>query len=72
MKGSKADKPSKVYVVTKKTGGASSGTATSSGKGKLKFVDKRMKKEARAERVAKKQGKAWATPGKGGKRKGKK
>ncbi len=47
MRTTKIDKPGKVYVVTKKTSGASSGTSTG-GKGKLKFVDKRMKKDARA------------------------
>lgn len=57
MKGtSKTNKPSKVYVVTRKTGGASSGTK-GSGSGPLKFVDKRMKKEARAVRAKKKRGK---------------
>lgn len=37
----------KVYVVTRKAGGASVGTK-GEGKGKLKFVDKRMKKDQRA------------------------
>lgn len=46
MKSGKVDKPSKVYVVTRKTNGASSGTRTSDGKkGQLKFVDKRMRGE---------------------------
>ena len=57
MKGGKVDKPSKVYVVTQKTKGASSGTTMQNkegGKGgKMKFVDKRMKTERRAERVNK-------------------
>eukprot|EP01038_Epipyxis_sp_PR26KG_P008579 gene8579-11592_t len=49
MRTKKIDKPSKVYVVTRKTKVGSVGTAASSGsKGKLKFVDKRMKKDARA------------------------
>lgn len=49
MKSNKIAKPGKVYVVTRKTKGASSGTtASGSAKGKLKFVDKRMKKDARA------------------------
>ena len=41
--------PGKVYVVTRKTGSGSMGTLTKNGsKGKLKFVDKRAKKDARA------------------------
>mmetsp|Transcript_39814 Transcript_39814/g.40598 ORF Transcript_39814/g.40598 Transcript_39814/m.40598 type:complete len:185 (+) Transcript_39814:1128-1682(+) len=49
MKSSKmgGDKAKKVYVVTKHTKGASSGTAQGGGKGKLKFVDKRLKKDTR-------------------------
>ena len=50
MKNSKADKPSKVYVVGTKQKGASSATKTSNGKGKLKFVDKRMKSDKRGEK----------------------
>ena len=57
IKGTKIDKPGKVYVVTRKTGGASVGTSKG-GKGRLKFVDKRMKKDRKAEkRAAKKKGK---------------
>ena len=54
MHNSKADKPSKVYVVGSKTKGASSGTRTSNGKGKLKFVDSRMKADKRGEKLAEK------------------
>lgn len=56
MKDSKVAKPGKVYVVTRKTGAGSVGTSDG-GKGKLKFVDKRMKKDRRAERAIKKRGK---------------
>jgi hypothetical protein len=60
------DRPSKVYVVAKKTKGASAGTRMSEGKGQLKFVDKRMKKEKRAMKAkAKKSG--GKGKGKGGK-----
>ena len=52
MKNSKADKPSKVYVVGTKTKAGSSATKTSNGKGKLKFVDKRMKSDKRGEKKA--------------------
>jgi AdoMet-dependent rRNA methyltransferase SPB1 len=45
--------PSKVYVVTKKVNGASSGSK-GAGTGKLKFVDSRMKKDKRATRAANK------------------
>ncbi len=49
--GANAAKPSKVYVVTRKTGAGSVGTSLGGAKGgKLKFVDKRMKKEVRAAR----------------------
>jgi hypothetical protein len=87
MKSAKISKPGKVYVITKKTGGASSGTKSSNDKvmsslplcilahtllhptqtlstvshyydhdhqGKLKFVDKRLKKDKRAEKASKK------------------
>lgn len=47
MRTSKVDKPSKVYVVTHKTSSGSVGQ-NSGGKGKLKFVDARMKKDARS------------------------
>ena len=59
MKGGKVDKPSKVYVVTQKTKGASSGTALKGGTkgGKLKFVDSRMKTDRRAERKNKRDSK---------------
>ena len=53
MRGSKSATPGKVIVVTKRTGGASSGTV-GAGKGKLKFVDKRSKKDARAVKANKK------------------
>eukprot|EP00605_Chrysophyceae_sp_TOSAG23-4_P000292 GSChrysophyteH1.ASY1.ANO1.337.1 assembled CDS len=57
MKNSKADKPSKVYVVGSKTKSGSSATRMSAGKGKLKFVDKRMKSDKRGEKkAAKKKG----------------
>lgn len=49
------DKPGKVYVVTKKTKSGSSGTA-SGGKGKLKFVDKRMRNDTRALKRKEKRG----------------
>lgn len=55
MKSAKLDKTDKVYVMTRKTGAGSMGTK-SAGTGKLKFVDKLMKKEKRAKRVAKKKG----------------
>lgn len=51
MKGSKIEKPGKCYVVGKKSGGASVGTKMGNNKGKLKFVDRRMKKERRAEKA---------------------
>ena len=57
MRESKITKPGKTYVITKKTGGASSGTKSGDGKGKLKFVDKRLKKDKRATRVNKKRSK---------------
>lgn len=56
MKAAKVDKPGKVYVVTHKSKAGSMGTSKG-GKGQLKFVDKRMKKEQRAARAAKKKGK---------------
>jgi len=56
MRTAKVAKTDKVYVVTKKSGNASVGTK-GAGKGKLKFVDKVMKKEKRAERSRKKRGK---------------
>ena len=66
MNGTKVDKPSKVYVVTKKTGAGSSATRTSSGKGsKLKFVDKRLRSDQRSMKRAEK-----AKSGKGKKKKG--
>jgi AdoMet-dependent rRNA methyltransferase SPB1 len=45
MKGTKADKPSKVYVVAR---GANSTGKSSGGSGKMKFVDSRMKNDSRA------------------------
>ena len=65
MRTSKVDKPSKVYVVTHKTSSGSVGQ-NSGGKGKLKFVDARMKKDARSMKNLAKKGK------KGKKGKGKK
>lgn len=60
MRTTKVDKPGKVYVVTKRSKSGSMATK-SGGKGKLKFVDRRMKKEQRATRAnekrAKKKGK---------------
>ena len=56
MKGAKSAKPGKVYVVTSKQKSGSVGTSMG-GKGKLKFVDKRSKKDARATRANKKRGK---------------
>lgn len=53
MKTNKGVNPDKVYVVTRKANGASMGTK-GEGKGKLKFVDKRMKKDLRANRANKK------------------
>ena len=47
--------PGKVLVVAKKMGGASVGTS-SGGSGKLKFVDKRSKKDTRALKRAEKRG----------------
>jgi len=49
MKSANLKKSDKIYVVTRKTGAGSTGTK-GSGNGKLKFVDSRMKKEARAKR----------------------
>ena len=58
MKEAKITKPGKVYVTTKKSGGGGSlGTKTSAGQGKLKFVDKRLKKDRRADRANKKRSK---------------
>jgi AdoMet-dependent rRNA methyltransferase SPB1 len=48
MRTSKVDKPGKVYVVAHKTKAGSVGTSTGAKKGKLKFVDARMRKDARA------------------------
>lgn len=57
MKGSsKVDKPGKVYVVTRQHKSGSMGTS-SGGKGKLKFVDKRMKADTRAVKAKAKKGK---------------
>jgi len=50
MKGTHSDKPSKVYVVARKTKAGSSATKTSANKGKMKFVDKRMKNDLRAQK----------------------
>lgn len=47
MKINKIDKPGKVYVVTRKTKAGSMGTSTGS-KGKLKFVDRRLRNDTRA------------------------
>ena len=60
MKAGKIDKPNKVYVVTQKTSSGSSGTTLGNKGakgGKLKFVDKRMKCERRADRKNAKKGK---------------
>ena len=54
MKTSKVDRPSKVYVVSKRSSGASAATKTSNAKGQLKFVDKRMRADTRGEKAAKK------------------
>ena len=54
LKAAKINKPGKVYVVAKKQGGASMGTKIGDGKGKLKFVDRRMKKDLRAEKAREK------------------
>ncbi len=56
MKTSKVDKPGKVYVVTHKSKSGSVGTM-GGGKGKLKFVDSRMRKDARAMKSKAKRGK---------------
>lgn len=56
MKTNKGVNASKVYVVTRKSNGASVGTK-GEGKGKLKFVDSRMKKDQRATRANKKRSK---------------
>lgn len=66
MKTNKGVDASKVYVVTRKSNGASMGTK-GEGKGKLKFVDKRMKKDQRANRANAKREKK-----KGGGKKGRK
>jgi hypothetical protein len=63
MKTNKGINPDKVYVVTRKSQGASVGTK-GEGKGKLKFVDKRMKKDIRAARVQKKRAKGKKGKGK--------
>jgi AdoMet-dependent rRNA methyltransferase SPB1 len=47
MRTSKVDKPGKVYVVAHKTKAGSVGTSTGAKKGKLKFVDARMRKDTR-------------------------
>jgi AdoMet-dependent rRNA methyltransferase SPB1 len=54
MQGTKTGAPSKVYVVAKKTQGSSSATKLSNSKGKLKFVDKRLRNDQRAEKKAEK------------------
>ena len=57
MKANKIDKPGKVYVVTRKTSNGSTGTS-SGAKGKMKFVDKRLRNDTRAmKRHEKKKGK---------------
>mmetsp|Transcript_33783 Transcript_33783/g.74392 ORF Transcript_33783/g.74392 Transcript_33783/m.74392 type:complete len:333 (+) Transcript_33783:423-1421(+) len=55
MRSQKTDKPSKVYVVTKKTQSGSMGTSQG-GKGKMKFVDKRMRNDTRAQKRNEKRG----------------
>jgi AdoMet-dependent rRNA methyltransferase SPB1 len=56
MKGSKADKPSKVYVVAR--GSNSTGKSTG-GSGKMKFVDSRMKNDTRAQKRNEKKAKKY-------------
>ncbi len=55
MKANKIDKPGKVYVVTRKTSTGSTGTS-SGAKGKMKFVDKRLRCDTRALKRKEKRG----------------
>lgn len=55
MKANKIEKPSKVYVVTRKTKSGSMGTS-SGAKGKMKFVDKRLRCDTRAMKRKEKRG----------------
>jgi len=57
MKNHETEKPGKVYVTTRKTQSGSSGTMSGKNQGKLKFVDKRLKKDKRATRVREKRSK---------------
>ena len=57
MRTSKVDKPNKVYVVAHKTKGGAVSTSAGAGKGKLHFVDGRMKKDKRALKKKQKGGK---------------
>lgn len=54
MKTSKVDRPSKVYVVSKRSSAGSTATKMGQGKGMLKFVDKRMRADTRGEKAAEK------------------
>lgn len=55
MKANKIDKPGKQYVVTRKTKAGSMGT-TSGSKGRLKFVDKRLRCDTKALKRKEKRG----------------
>jgi len=57
MKGGKEVKSNKVYVVSGRTAGGTGGTKMSGTKGKMKFVDKRMKTDRRADKKNEKKNK---------------
>lgn len=50
MKGGKEVKSNKVYVVSGRTASGTGGTKMGNAKGKVKFVDRRMKTDRRAEK----------------------
>ncbi len=54
MKTSKVERPGKVYVVSRRSKGASSASKVGSGKGQLKFVDKRMRADMRGMKATEK------------------
>lgn len=56
MKANKIDKPGKQYVVTRKTKAGSMGMSSGNSKGKLKFVDRRLRCDTKAQKRKEKRG----------------